>query len=87
MSSRKRFCANRVLLAPEAISLEMPSTSKPPRSAKAVLLATEEPSLLKHYTLAEDDLEHIRHRRAGVLRGGSVLGGSRTELHPLFICI
>ena len=26
-------------------------------------LPTEEPSLLKHYTLAEDDLEHIRHRR------------------------
>ena len=26
-------------------------------------LPTEEPSPLKHYTLAEDDLEHIRHRR------------------------
>ena len=26
-------------------------------------LPTDEPSLLKHYTLAEDDLEHIRHRR------------------------
>ena len=26
-------------------------------------LPTDEPSLLEHYTLAEDDLEHIRHRR------------------------
>ena len=26
-------------------------------------LPTDEPSLLKHYTLAEDDLKHIRHRR------------------------
>ena len=26
-------------------------------------LPTDEPSLLKHYTLAEDDLEHIGHRR------------------------
>ena len=26
-------------------------------------LPTDEPSLLKHYTLAEDDLEHIRQRR------------------------
>jgi len=26
-------------------------------------LPTDEASLLKHYTLAEDDLEHIRHRR------------------------
>lgn len=25
-------------------------------------LPTDEPSLLQHYTLAEDDLEHIRHR-------------------------
>ena len=26
-------------------------------------LPTDEPSLLEHYTLAEDDLEHIRQRR------------------------
>ena len=26
-------------------------------------LPTDEPSLLEHYTLAEDDLEHIRHGR------------------------
>ena len=26
-------------------------------------LPTDEPSLLEHYTLAEDDREHIRHRR------------------------
>ena len=26
-------------------------------------LPTDEPSLLKHYTLAEDDVAHIRHRR------------------------
>ena len=28
-----------------------------------VALPTDESSLLKHYTLAEDDLEHIRERR------------------------
>ena len=34
------------------------------RQRHAVLaLPTGEPSLLKHYTLAEDDLEHIGHRR------------------------
>ena len=30
---------------------------------RLLALPTDEPSLLEHYTLAEDDLEHIRHRR------------------------
>lgn len=37
-------------------------------------LPTDEPSLLKHYTLAEDDLEHIRHRRRAHNRLGSLTG-------------
>ena len=30
---------------------------------RLLALPTDEPSLLEHYTLAEDDLEHIRHGR------------------------
>ena len=43
-------------------------------------LPTEEPSLLKHYTLAEDDLEHIRHRRRPHNRLGFALQTVRPAL-------
>ena len=33
------------------------------QSAALFDLPTDEPSLLKHYTLADDDLEHINQRR------------------------
>ena len=36
-------------------------------------LPSDEPSLLEHYTLAEDDLEHIRHRRRPHNRFGFAL--------------
>ena len=36
-------------------------------------LPTDDASLLKHYTLAEDNLEHIRHRRRAHNRLGFAL--------------
>lgn len=33
-------------------------------------LPTDEPSLLRHYTLAEDDIEHIRARRLHIISSG-----------------
>ena len=33
------------------------------QSAALFDLPTDEPSLLRHYTLADDDIEHIRTRR------------------------
>ena len=31
-------------------------------------LPTDEPFLLRHYTLADDDIEHIRARRNGAIK-------------------
>ena len=39
-SSRTRLRTSRLFLVPDAVSLKLPSTSKPPRSAKAVSSAT-----------------------------------------------
>ena len=54
----------------ETKHLERAPARGPVRSAHGFDLPTDEAALLRHYTLSDDDIEHIRIEQIRVRRGG-----------------
>ena len=48
-------------------------------------LPRDEAALLRHYTLSDDDIEHIRIEHIRVRRGGTTGWASRSSLAPFDI--